>query len=211
MTDGRVFQIRENAISLKYFEELEHVLFLLQVKNRSIDGAAGCLKSNIQRQKKLYSVKSDNPYCPKYISHSGEIVEMKPNTAKIITTFSNIKGLEFNLESDKAYIIRLDQDIRKAKINDLRAAIFQTGEDTVELKNSKRRMVNELEYAERYLMNSGLAFDPSSNDEAEEFFDSPTPLSEGDENERDDPTPSSQSNEDVSDPANESDAPTPIS
>ena len=67
---------------------------------------------------------------------------MKPNTAKIITTFFGIKGLEFNLESDKAYIIRLDQDIRKAKINDLRAAIFQTGEDIVELKNAKRRMVN---------------------------------------------------------------------
>ena len=95
-----------------------------------------------------------------YRSHSGEIVEMKPNTAKIITTFSGIKGLEFNLESDKAYIIRLDQDIRKAKINDLRAAIFQTGEDTVELKNAKRRMVNELEYAERCLLKNYLRTTP---------------------------------------------------
>ncbi|KAL8119762.1 hypothetical protein AgCh_017026 [Apium graveolens] len=117
MTDGRVFQIRKNAIRLK--------------------------------QKKLYSVKFDWPYFPKYRDHNGDIVEMKPNTAKIIATFSGIKGLEFNLESDKAYIIRLDQDIRKAKINDLRAAIFQTGEDTVELKDAKRRMQNELEYADR--------------------------------------------------------------
>ena len=70
MTDGRVFYIRKDAIRLKYYEELQHVLFLLQVKNRSTDGAAGYLKLNIQRQKRLYSVKSDSPYCPKYRSHS---------------------------------------------------------------------------------------------------------------------------------------------
>ncbi|KAL8115601.1 hypothetical protein AgCh_022196 [Apium graveolens] len=110
-----------------------------------MDGAASYLKSDIQRQKKLYSVKSDRPYYPKYRAHNGDIVEMKPNTAKIITTFLGIKGLE----SDKVYVIRLDQDIRKAKINDLRVAIFQTGEDIVEFKDAKRRMQNELEYAER--------------------------------------------------------------
>ena len=49
MIDGRVFQIRKDAIRLKYYEELQHVLFLLQVKNRSTDGAASYLKSDIQR------------------------------------------------------------------------------------------------------------------------------------------------------------------
>ena len=128
--------------------------------NRSTDGAASYLKSDIQRQKKLYSKKSNRPYYPKYRAHNGDIVEMKPNTAKIITTFLGIKGLEFNLESDKAYVIRLDQDIRKAKINDLRAAIFQTGEDTVELKDVKRRMQNELKYAERSLLKNYLRTTP---------------------------------------------------
>ena len=130
------------------------------MKNRSTDGAVGYLKSNIQRQKKLYSVKSDNPYCPKYRSHSGDIVEMKPNTAKIITTFSGIKGLEFNLESNKAYVIRLDRELRKAKINDLRAAIFQAGEDTAELKDVKRRMIDELRYAEKCLLKNYLRTTP---------------------------------------------------
>ncbi|KAL8134037.1 hypothetical protein AgCh_009206 [Apium graveolens] len=119
MTDGRVYHIRQNTIPLKYYEELEHVLFLLQVKNRLTDDAANNLKTQIQRQKKLYSVKSDSTYCPK-----------------------------------------LDQDIRKARINDLRAAIFQIGEDTVELKNAKRRMVNELEYAERCLLKNYLRTTP---------------------------------------------------
>ena len=136
------------------------MLFLLQVKNRSTDGAARYLKTNIEKQKKLYSDKSDRPYHPRYRAHNGELVEMKPNTAKI-TTFLGIKGLEFNLESDKAYFIRLNQDIRKTKINDLRAAIFQTGEYTAELKEAKRRMKNELDYAERCLLKNYLitAFD----------------------------------------------------
>ncbi|MDV3191835.1 MAG: hypothetical protein Q8841_02745, partial [Candidatus Phytoplasma australasiaticum] len=99
------------------------------------------------------------PYYPKYRAHNGDLVEMKPNTAKI-TTFLGIKGVEFNLKSNKAYLIRLDQEIRKAKINDLRAAIFQTGEDTVELKDAKRRMINELEYAERTLLKNYLRTTP---------------------------------------------------
>ncbi|KAL8101334.1 hypothetical protein AgCh_033278 [Apium graveolens] len=127
MTDGRVYHIRQNAIPLKYFEELEH------------------------RQKRLYSVKSDSRYVPKYRDHNGDIVDMKPNTAQI-RTYLGIKGLEFNLESDKAYVIRLDQELRKAKIDDLRAAIFQTGEDTAELKCVKRRMIDELRYAEKCLL-----------------------------------------------------------
>ena len=85
---------------------------------------------------------------------------MKPNSAKIITTFLGYKAVEFNLESDKAYLIGLDQDIRKARINDLRAAIFQTCKDTVELKNTKRRMVNELEYTERCLLKHYLRTTP---------------------------------------------------
>ncbi|KAL8125191.1 hypothetical protein AgCh_012753 [Apium graveolens] len=160
MTDGRVYHIRQNAIPLKYFEELEHVLFLLQVDDRLTGSAANYLKDQIQRQKRLYSVKSDSTYVPKYRDHKGDIVEMKPNTAKIITTFQGYRAVEFNLESDKAYLIRLDQDIRKAKINDLRAAIFQIGEDSAELKDAKRRMIVELRYAERCLWKNYLRTTP---------------------------------------------------
>ncbi|KAL8088889.1 hypothetical protein AgCh_038595 [Apium graveolens] len=84
---------------------------------------------------------------------------MKPNTAKI-RIYLGIKGLEFNLESNKAYVIRLDQELIKAKINDLRYAIFQTGEDTAELKDAKRRMIDELRYAERCLLKNYLRTTP---------------------------------------------------
>ncbi|KAL8147716.1 hypothetical protein AgCh_005152 [Apium graveolens] len=122
----------------------EHILLYFMID----ESAAIYLKTQIQRQKRLYSVKSNNTYLPKYRDHKGDIVDMKPNTAQI-RTYLGIKGLEFNLESDKAYVIRLDQELRKVKIIDLRYAIFQTGEDTAELKDVKRGMIDELRYAER--------------------------------------------------------------
>ena len=113
------------------------------------------MNSVIQKKKKLSGSNADKPYLPVYRSHDKKIIEMKPNSAKI-TTYLGIKSLEFNLESDKAYHIRLDQNMRKAKINDLRAAIFQTGEDTEELKDAKQRMKSELQYAERSLLKNYL-------------------------------------------------------
>ena len=71
---------------------------------------------------------------------------------RLLLPFLGYRVVEFNIESDKAYYIRFNEDIRKAKINDLRAAIFQISEDTVELKEAKRRMLNELAYAERCLL-----------------------------------------------------------
>ena len=51
MTDGRVYQIRKDAINQKHFEELEHVLFLFKVKNKATDSAARYLKTVIEKQK----------------------------------------------------------------------------------------------------------------------------------------------------------------
>ncbi|KAL8114452.1 hypothetical protein AgCh_021347 [Apium graveolens] len=136
-----------------YLKEYIMLYFMTDVDDRITETAANYLKEQIQRQKRLYSVKSDSIYVPKYRDHNGDIVDMKPSTAQI-RTYLGIKGLEFNLESDKAYVIRLDQELRKAKINDLRAAIFQTGEDTAELKGVKRRMIDELRYAEKCEENS---------------------------------------------------------
>ncbi|KAK1365551.1 hypothetical protein POM88_041112 [Heracleum sosnowskyi] len=60
--------------------------------------------------------------------------------------------LEFNLESDKSYFIRLGNEMRKNNIYSLRAAIYQTGESDPEFKELKEIMVDELEKAERRLL-----------------------------------------------------------
>lgn len=76
---------------------------------------------------------------------------MKRNSARL-RTYLGIKVLEFNLESDKSFIIKLGNDMRKNIIYSLRAAIYQTGEGDPELRELKKIMIAELERAERKLL-----------------------------------------------------------
>ncbi|KAK1365605.1 hypothetical protein POM88_041166 [Heracleum sosnowskyi] len=90
-------------------------------------------------------------YIPKYRDAYGKIVEMKRNSARLRTDLG-VKVLEFNLESDKSYFIRLGNEMRKNSIYSLRAAIYQTGESDSELRELKKVMIEELEKAERRLL-----------------------------------------------------------
>ena len=62
MEDGRVYQIRQKDISVKYYEELQNVLFLLKVKNKSTHDAAEFLKSIIQKKSKLSGSNAEKSY-----------------------------------------------------------------------------------------------------------------------------------------------------
>ena len=44
LNDGRVYRVKEEDIKLKLWEELEHVLYLLKVKNKFTHDAAGGYK-----------------------------------------------------------------------------------------------------------------------------------------------------------------------
>ncbi|KAK1371596.1 hypothetical protein POM88_037688 [Heracleum sosnowskyi] len=151
MNDGRVYRIGEADIHLKLWEELEYVLYLLKIKNRSTHDAALVLKDRMMKSKVLLGGGVSSAYIPKYRDAYGKIVEMKRNSARFKTALG-IKVLEFNLESDKSYFIRLGNEMRKNSIYSLRAAIYQTGESDPELKELKEIMVDELEKAERRLL-----------------------------------------------------------
>ena len=99
--------------------------------------------------------KNAGPFIPKYLNHKGQLVEMKKNSAKIVT-IAGIRTLAFNEESDKAYNIRLDRDLKKNKIYDLRAAIYQTGVSDPELREIKRQMITVLDDAEKELLREYL-------------------------------------------------------
>jgi hypothetical protein len=132
-------------------EELEYVLYLLKVKNQRTQNAAEVLRARMMRAKVLSGAKITSAYIPKYRDAHGNLVEMKRNSAMFRTALGT-KVLEFNLESDKAYFIRLGNEMRKNTIYSLRAAIYQTGESDPELKELKEVMVEELERAERRLL-----------------------------------------------------------
>ncbi|KAK1354735.1 hypothetical protein POM88_047991 [Heracleum sosnowskyi] len=151
MADGRVYRIGEDDIRLKLWEELEYVLYLLKIKNRNTHNAALVLKDRMMKSKVLFGGSVSSAYIPKYRDAHGKLVEMKKNSARFRTALDK-KVLEFNLESDKAFYIRLGNEMNKNSIYSLRASIYQIGEDESELKELKKDMIAELDRAERKLM-----------------------------------------------------------
>ncbi|KAK1369610.1 hypothetical protein POM88_035702 [Heracleum sosnowskyi] len=107
------------------------------------------------KSKVLLGARISSAYIPKYRDAHGKLVEMKRNSARFRTALG-IKVLEFNLESDKSFIIRLGNEMNKNSIYSLRAAIYQTGERDPELKELKEIMTAELERAERRLLTDYL-------------------------------------------------------
>ncbi|KAK1392037.1 hypothetical protein POM88_011093 [Heracleum sosnowskyi] len=149
--DGRVYRVGEADIGLKMKEELEYVLYLLKVKNQRTHRADEVLRSIMVKARALCGLKSSGSYIPKYRDYNGKLVEMQRNSARLRTDLG-IKVLEFNLESDKSFIIKLGNEMRKNSIYALRTAIYQNGESDPELKELKKIMVAELERAERRLL-----------------------------------------------------------
>ncbi|KAL1803030.1 hypothetical protein ACET3Z_031677 [Daucus carota] len=155
MSDGTVFRVIEADLYAKHWEELRYVSHIFQVKNKSCQHISNLLKDQIRRKMGITGNKNAGPFIPKYFNHQGQLVEMKKNSAKIVT-IARISTLAFNEESDKAYNIRLDRDMRRNKIYDLRAAIYQTGVSDPELREIKRQMITVLEEAERELLREYL-------------------------------------------------------
>ncbi|KAK1369518.1 hypothetical protein POM88_035610 [Heracleum sosnowskyi] len=178
MSDGRVYRVGEADVQLKLWEELEYVLYLLKVKNKSTHDVALVLKDRMMKSKVLLGGGVSSAYIPKYRDAYGKIVEMKRNNAKFKTALG-IKVLEFNLESDKSYYIRLGNEMRKNNIYSLRAAIYQTGEGDPELKELKEIMVEELEKAERRLLIDYLRTVPDIEEiKSRQEFGHPGPYNE---------------------------------
>ena len=56
MADGRVYKVEESDIPLKSYEELEHVLYLLKVKNKNTENAARFIRERMLRSKVMLGV-----------------------------------------------------------------------------------------------------------------------------------------------------------
>ncbi|KAK1376618.1 hypothetical protein POM88_032811 [Heracleum sosnowskyi] len=105
----------------------------------------------MMKSKVLSGAGVSSAYIPKYRDAHGKLVEMKRNSARFRTAL-NKKVLEFNLESDKPFYIRLGNEMNKNSIYSLRAAIYQIGEDEPEMKELKKIMIAELNRAEKKLL-----------------------------------------------------------
>ena len=91
---------------------------------------------------------------PRYINFDGREVEMQKNKAEF-DTISGKRGLTFNPESTAGCIILID-DMEKNTIPELRAAIYQIGDGTMEHKVVKAQMEMMLEMKEERLLSEFL-------------------------------------------------------
>ena len=75
----------------------------------------------------------------------------------ILQTMLGITSLMFNSESDKGGCILLGERMKISKIEDLRAAIYQTSESEGELMKIHDNLIQLLMVAEQKLMDDFLA------------------------------------------------------
>ena len=77
----------EHELTLKHWKELEHVLYLLNPKDRECKRWAKSIQRNIQMKKKVLGLRKEK-FSPKYINYAGKETEMKKDGA----TLQNVLG-----------------------------------------------------------------------------------------------------------------------
>ena len=110
---------------------------------------------NIQEKKKVLGLRKEK-FSPKYINYARKETEMKKDGATLQTVLETT-SLMFNPESDKGGCIILDERMKVSKIEDLRAAIYQTSESTGELRQIHSTFIELIMVVEQKLMKEFLA------------------------------------------------------
>ena len=77
---------------------------------------------------------------------------MQKNSS-VMETIAGTRLLGYNNDADRPRVIQLGDAMARSKLNALRAAIYQTGEDNEELKNVKAQMIQTLKLKEENLIN----------------------------------------------------------
>ena len=74
MKDGRVLKVSEEDLLIRTRKELEHVLYLLNIENAACEKWERRIRQSIQFAKT--GLMTEKEWSPKYISHTGEEVDM---------------------------------------------------------------------------------------------------------------------------------------
>ena len=136
LESGRVYRISEVDLLLKSLRELEHFHYMLEIKNEATQRWSDLMKRTIQEKRRFYGLKSDEEYTPRIAQDDGSEICMEKNSS-VMETIANTRILGYNNDADRPRVIQLGDAMRRSKVNALRAAIYQTGEDTEELRNVK--------------------------------------------------------------------------
>ncbi|XP_063948144.1 uncharacterized protein LOC135152230 [Daucus carota subsp. sativus] len=166
LESGRVYRISEADLLLKSLRKLEHFHYMLKIKNEATQRWSDLMRKTIQEKRRFYGIKSDEEYTTKIAQDDGSEIDMQKNRS-VMETIAGTRLLGYNNDADRPRVIQLGDAMARSKLNALRAAIYQTGEDNEELKNVKAQMIQTLKLKEENLINQEH-FDNEHLDENDE-------------------------------------------
>ena len=151
LESGRVYRISEADLLVKSLRELEHIHYMLEIKNEATKRWSELLKRTIREKRRFYGISSDAEYVPKITQEDGSETNMEKNSS-VIETIAGTRILGYNNEADRPGAIQLGEAMKRCKARALRSAIYQTGEDNEELKTVKAQMIQTLRQIEEDLI-----------------------------------------------------------
>ncbi|XP_063945988.1 flocculation protein FLO11-like [Daucus carota subsp. sativus] len=151
LESGRVYRISEADQLLKSLRELEHIHYMLEIKNEATKRWSERLKRTIQEKRRFYGISSDVEYVPKITQEDGSEINMEKNSS-VLETIAGTRILGYNNEADRPGAIQLGEAMKRCKARALRSAIYQTGEDNEEIKTVKAQMIQTLKQIEEDLI-----------------------------------------------------------
>ena len=154
LKNDKVFMITEQELLMKNWKELEHALYLLQLKDDECKRWADRIEMTFHDRKKVIGLRKEK-FTPKYIDYYGKETEMKKNGATLQTTL-RVTYLMFNSESAEVSCIFLGERMKVSKIESIIVAIYQTSESEEEQKKIHDEMIKLLMAAEQKLMDKFL-------------------------------------------------------
>ena len=143
LESGRVYRISEADLLIKSLKELEHIHYMLEIKNEASRRWSDRMKRTIQEKRRFYGISSEAEYVPRITQEDGSEINMKKNSS-VMDTIEGTRVLGYNNEADRPRVIQLGEAMERSKASALRSAIYQTGEENEELKTVKAQMIQTL-------------------------------------------------------------------
>ncbi|XP_063945846.1 uncharacterized protein LOC135151364 [Daucus carota subsp. sativus] len=151
LESGRVYKISEADLLIKSLRELEHIHYMLEIKNEASRRWSDRMKRTIQEKRRFYGISSDAEYVPKITLEDGSEIDMEKNSS-VMETIAGTRILGYNNEAERPGAIQLGEAMKRSKANALRSAICQTGDEDEELKIVKSQMIQTLKQIEEDLI-----------------------------------------------------------
>ena len=104
LNTGRVYRISEADLLLKSLRELEHIHYMLEIKNEATQRWSDLMKRTIVEKRRFYGISPDEEYIPKISQDDGSEIEMHKNSS-VMESLAGTRILGYNNDADRPMVI----------------------------------------------------------------------------------------------------------